>query len=100
MAKRVSATLRLVGSFGLGAAVLVGSLAGPAYADDHDNRNQQWNGSRQEHAQQQARQQERWHEQHQYQEYYRRPNVYYSAPPVVYQPPGPSIYLSLPYFYN
>jgi hypothetical protein len=99
MANRVSATLRLVGSFGLGVAILAGSLADSAYADNQDNRNRQWNGSRQEHAHQQARQQEHWREQHQYQEYYRQPNVYYSAPPVVYQP-GPSIYLSLPYFYN
>ncbi|HXA25973.1 MAG TPA: hypothetical protein VNW90_27140 [Acetobacteraceae bacterium] len=100
MANRVSATLRLVAFFGLAAAILTGSLAGPAYADDQDNRNRQWNGSRQEHAHQQVHQQEHWQEQHRYQEYYRQPNVYYSAPPVVYQPPGATIYLSVPYFYN
>ena len=100
MAKRTSATLRLVGFLGLGTAILAGSLVGPAYADDQDNRNRQWNGSRHEHARQQARQQDRWREQHQYQEYYRQPNVYYSVPPVIYQLPGRSIYLSNPYFYN
>jgi hypothetical protein len=100
MANRVSATLRLVAFFGLAAATLTGSLAGPAYADDHDNRNRQSNGSRQEHAHQQVHQQEHWQEQRQYHAYNRQPDVYYSAPPVVYQPPGASIYLSIPYFYN
>jgi hypothetical protein len=100
MANRVSATLRLVVCFGLAAAAVSGSLAGSAYADDHDNRNRQSNGSRQEHAHQQIQHQEHWREQQRYQGYYRQPDVYYSAPPVVYQPPGASIYLSIPYFYN
>jgi hypothetical protein len=100
MAYRVSATLRLVVFFGLATATVSGSLAGSAYADDHDNRNRQSNGSRQEHANQQVQHQEHWREQQRYQSYYRRPDVYSSAPPVVYQPPGASIYLSIPYFYN
>jgi hypothetical protein len=100
MANRVSDTLRLVVFFGLASAIVTGSLAGPAYADYHDNQNGQWHGSRQEHARQQVQHQEHWREQQRYQGYYRQPNVYYSAPPVVYQPPGASIYLSIPYFYN
>jgi hypothetical protein len=99
MADRVGATLRPVVFFGL-AAVVTGLLSGPAYADDHDNRNRQWNGSRQEHAHQQVQHQEHWREQQHYQGYYHQPNVYYSAPPVVYRPPGASIYLGIPYFYN
>jgi hypothetical protein len=100
MANRASTTLRLVVFFGLAAAAMTGSLAAPAFADDHDNRNQQWNRSRQEHAHQQVQHQEHWREQQRYQGYYRQPNVYYSAPPVVYQPPGESIYFGFPYFYN
>jgi hypothetical protein len=92
--------LRLAVYFGLAAAALTGSLSGPSYADENDNRDRQWNGSHQEHAHQQVRQQEHWQEHQRYQGYYRQPNVYYTAPPVVYQPQGPSIYLSLPYFYN
>jgi hypothetical protein len=95
MANRADSALRLVVFFALGAVTLTGSLAGPAYADDRE-----WNGSRQEHAHQQVQQQEHRREQHQYQGYYRQPNVYYSAPPVVYQPRGASIYLGVPYFYN
>jgi hypothetical protein len=100
MLNRVSATLRLIVFFGLAAATVTGSLSGSAYADDHDNRNRQWNGSRQEHARQQVQHQEHWRGQQRYQSYYGRPDVYNSAPPVVYQPPGASIYLSIPYFYN
>jgi hypothetical protein len=80
MANRASNTLRLVVFCGLAAATVTGSLAGPAYADDHDNRNRQGNGSRQEHAHQQVQHQEHWREQQRYQGYYRQPNVYYSAP--------------------
>ena len=54
MANRASTTLRLVVFFGLAAVTMTGSLAGPAYADYHDDRNQQWNRSRQEHAHQQV----------------------------------------------
>jgi uncharacterized iron-regulated membrane protein len=105
MANRLRASLPasmlgLAVCFGLAVATLTGSLAGLAHADDNDNRNRQWNGSRQEHAHQQVQQQEHRREPQHYQGYYRQPNVYYSAPPVVYQPPGASIYLGFPYFYN
>jgi hypothetical protein len=101
-----AATLRLAVFFGLAAATLTGTLAYPAYADDHDNRNRQWNESQREHARQQAWQQERWREAHRYNDYYRQPDVYYSAPPVVYQPPGyyqqpgASLNFSFPFFYH
>jgi hypothetical protein len=100
MVNQASATLRLVLFAGLGAAGLTGSIAAPAHANNQENGDRQWNGSRQEHPHQQVQQQQHWQEQHRYQGYYRQPNVYYSAPPVVYQPPGASIYLGIPYFYN
>jgi hypothetical protein len=36
---------------------------------------------------------------HRYDSYHRRPDVYYSAPPLVYQPPGASLNFTFP-FYN
>ncbi len=60
---------------GLAVATLTGALAVPAYADDdHDKRDKRWNESRHEHPR--------------YTGYYGQPNVYYSAPPVVYAPPA------------
>jgi hypothetical protein len=67
--------------FGLVAATLAGPFAGFARADDHDR----------------ARDHRGWHE-----GYHRRPDVYYSAPPVVYPPygyyaqPGATFSLSIP----
>ena len=70
-----ASTLRLAMFCGLAAMTLTGALAVPAYADnDHDNRNKQWHESRRE--------------QPRYYGYYGQPNVYYTAPPVVYAPPG------------
>jgi hypothetical protein len=114
---------RLAVCFALAAATLTGMLATPAFADndhdsrnngwnqsrqgqvrpnDHDNRYNGWNQSRQAQARQRAWQQERWREAHRDYRYYRQPDVYYTAPPVVYQPPGyyqqsgPSINLNFP----
>jgi len=81
---RPASTLRLAVFFGLAAATLTGSLAYPAYADDHDNRGRQRSESRRE--------------VHRHDGYYRQPDVYYSAPPVVYQPPGASLTFSFPFF--
>ncbi len=70
-----TSTLRLAMFCGLATVTLAGALATPAYADnDHDNRDKRWNQSRRE--------------QPRYEGYYGQPNVYYSAPPVVYAPPG------------
>ena len=79
----------------LGTASLVGMLATPAYADnDHDNRygNGNGNGNRNRHWNQPQPVQHRY-----YDGYYRQPDVYYSAPPVVYQPyyPQPAPFLNL-----
>jgi hypothetical protein len=100
---RVRTAPRLAVFFVLAAATLSGMLATPAFADnDYDNRNNGWNQSRQQQARQRAWQQERWREAHRYNRYYRQPDVYYTAPPVVYQPPGyyqqsgPSINLNFP----
>jgi hypothetical protein len=68
-----AASIRLAVCLGLATATLIGTLAGPAYADnDHDN----WNGNGNRH----------WHQPAPQRNYYRQPNVYYTAPPVVYQP--------------
>ncbi len=81
---------------GLLAAALTGAAAAPALADGHDH------GPR--------GRDDRGHDDHGrrgpppryegpgYQGYYQQPNVYYSAPPVVYQPPGASINFSIPLF--
>jgi Ni/Co efflux regulator RcnB len=105
----------------LAAATLTGTLVTPAFADN-DDWNNGWNQSRQQQSRQQqwrqqqwrqeqareaqarqrAAQQERWREAHRYNRYYRQPDVYYTAPPVVYQPPGyyqqsgPSLNLNFP----
>jgi hypothetical protein len=71
------------------AIALAGVLATPAFADkDHDYQNKGWDHSHQEQAHQRAWQQQHWPEAHRYDGYYRQPNVYYTAPPVVYQPQG------------
>jgi hypothetical protein len=70
-----AASIRLAVCLGLATATLIGTLAGPAYADnDHDN----WNGNGNRHWHQPRPAPQRY--------YYRQPDVYYSAPPVVYQP--------------
>jgi hypothetical protein len=83
MTNRITGSLLAV----LANASLVGILATPAYADnDHGNgdRNRHWNQPRPV--------QPRYHY-----GYYRQPDVYYSAPPVVYQPyyPQPAPFLNL-----
>jgi hypothetical protein len=66
-------------------------LVAPSYADDHDR----WRGDH-------DRDHWRWRE-HGWHDYNRRPDVYYSAPPVVYSPygyyapqPGVSLNFSFP----
>jgi hypothetical protein len=92
-------TFRLAVFCGLAAAALSGTLACPAYADnENDHRNKHWNESRQAQAHQQNWQRAQWQEQR-----YRQPDVYYTAPPVVYPPPGyyqqpgPSFTFSIPF---
>jgi hypothetical protein len=101
-ASRPGSTLRLVVFCGLAAAAFSGTLACPAYADNdhgkgHGNWNKRWNESRQENWQR-----THWREQHRS---YRQPDLYYTAPPVVYSPPGyyqqqpgPLLNLSIPFF--
>jgi len=118
MTNRITARFapRLAVLVALAAAALTGTLATPAFADNDDwnngsnqsrqqqSRQQQWRQqqARQEEARQRAAQQERWREAHHYNRYYRQPDVYYTAPPVVYQPPGyyqqsgPSLNLNFP----
>lgn len=95
-----AATRRFAVCVGLSAALLTGVLVASAFADDHDGRNRGHNEPRHE----QARQQERWRDAHRYDDYDRRPSVYYSAPPVVYAPPAyyrqpaASLNFSFPFF--
>lgn len=92
--------LRLAALAGLTAATLAGPLASSAWADnDHDRRNEPHRQS--EPHRQQAHRQEPPH----YGGYDHRPDVYYSAPPVVYEPPvyqqpGPVLSLTIPFFYR
>lgn len=86
--------LRLAAILGLATAMLAGPLTWPAHADNgHDRRN--------EPHQQQAHRQEPRHDGG----YDHRPDVYYGAPPVVYEPPvyqqpGPVLSLTIPFFYR
>ena len=62
-----SCFVRFAPCFGIVTATLAGPFSGPARAESHD----------------------RWRDHHGWREgYYRRPDVYYSAPPVVYPPYG------------
>ncbi len=85
---------RLAAILGVAAATLVGPLAWPAQADNnHDRRNEP--RQRQVHRQEPRRGAS----------YDHRPDVYYSAPPVVYEPPayqqpGPGLSLTIPFFYR
>ncbi len=103
-ANRPGPTLRLVVFCGLAVAALSGTLACPAYADnDHGNGqgngNKHWNEPRRENWQR-----TRWQEQHRSYDNYRQPDVYYTAPPVIYPPPGyyqqagPSLNFNIPFF--
>lgn len=102
--------LRLAVFCGLAAAALSGTLASPAYADNddgHGNQNKQRNEPRQrQQAHQQNWQQAHGQEQHRYYDNDRQPDVYYTAPPVIYPPPGyyqqpgASLTLSVPFFYR
>jgi hypothetical protein len=65
---------RLATGFGLAAATLLGPLAGVSYADDHDRRAEVRHDRGPDHG---------WRE-----GYYHRPDIYYSAPPVIYPPMG------------
>ncbi len=77
---------------GLLAAALTGAAAAPALADGHDHRHQGRHDDRG------RRGPPPRYVGPSYQGYYQQPNVYYSAPPVVYQPPGASINFSIPLF--
>jgi hypothetical protein len=102
-ASRPGSTFRLAVFCGLAATALSGTLNYPAYADnDNDHQNKHWNNPRQVQAHQQNWQQTHWQAQR-----YHQPDVYYTAPPVVYPPPGyyqqqpgPSLTLSIPFLYN
>ncbi|HVC59396.1 MAG TPA: hypothetical protein VND19_03390 [Acetobacteraceae bacterium] len=79
-----ASALRLAMLGALAAATLTGTLAGPAFADGHDrDRERHRNDARRE---------------PRHYEYYRQPDVYYTAPPVVYAPPGVSINLGFPLY--
>lgn len=83
---------RLILLGGLLAATLTGVLAGPARAEDGGR-------GRNEHGHWQRRGPPERYDGPRYQGYYRDPNVYYSAPPVVmYQPPGASLNFNFPLF--
>ena len=82
---------------GLLATTLTGVLAGPVRADgyEHGPGRRAW----QDHGREHGRGPPPRYEGPRYQGYYREPDVYYSAPPVVvYQPPGPSLNFSFPLF--
>ncbi|HVB69555.1 MAG TPA: hypothetical protein VNE67_17035 [Acetobacteraceae bacterium] len=86
---------------GLLAAALTGAAAAPALADGHDYGHHDDRG----HYDDRGHHDDRGHRGPppryigpSYQGYYQQPNVYYSAPPVVYQPPGASINFSIPLF--
>jgi len=80
MTLRRSCFVRFALCFGMAAATLAGPLSGLAWADRHD----------------------RWDHRGWREGYYRRPDVYYSAPPAVYPPygyyaqPGPTFSFSFP----
>ncbi len=100
--RRAFRPLRVTLLCGLLAATLTVPLVRPALADGNDH----W---RHDHGHNQHRHDEDGRRQHHgppppryegpnYEGYYRQPDVYYSAPPVVYQPPNASIYFSFPLF--
>lgn len=99
--RRAFGPLRVTLLCGLLAATLTGVLAGPALADGHDHDRNDHGHYRQGHDEHGG-----WHRRGpperydgpRYQGYYRRPDVYYSAPPVVYLPPGGSLNFSIPLF--
>ena len=94
---------------GLLVAALTVGLAAPVLADGYNQGRQgggpghQWQGQRHGPG---PRGRNNWHRGRpwaryqgpRYQGYYQQPNVYYSAPPVVYQPPGASVNFSFPFF--
>jgi Ni/Co efflux regulator RcnB len=97
-------------AFGLAAIGLTGFAVVPAFADDHDNRRANWNEGRdrqlnhgnewrreQERQRERILAQERWREAHRYDRYYRRPDVYYAAPPPVYQSPDATMHFTFPF---
>jgi hypothetical protein len=73
-ASRPATSIRLSVCLGLAAAALIGTLVAPAYADNDHNWNGNGNGNR------------HWRQPPPQRHYYRQPEVYYTAPPVVYQP--------------
>ncbi len=81
--------VRLVLVGGLLAGTLTGVLASPVRAEGDHGRYEHGHG----------RGPPRRYDGPSYQGYYRDPNVYYSAPPVMmYQPPGPSLNFNFPLF--
>ncbi len=84
-----SVTLALLG--GLVIIAMTAVLIGPVHADGRDHRD--W----QRHGEDRGRGPPRY-DGPRYQGYYRQPDMYYSAPPVVYQPPGASLNFSFPMF--
>lgn len=93
--------MTMAASVVLATLVLAGPFAAPARADDdhdHDRRNAPH--------QQQAHHDDRWRAPPRHDSYDQRPGMYYSAPPVVYQPPvyyqqpGPVVSLTIPFFYR
>lgn len=85
---------------GLGVAILAAGLAGPAQADDRDHGN--YNGGRDQPHRPPPPPHVVQHDQrrppHPYDDRDRGPDMYYSAPPVIYQPPGPSLSIILPLY--
>ena len=92
--------LRLAACLGLATAMLGGTLAVPARAENHPNG--RGNAAHHEVARQQDGNRGSWHEDHRRFDRGGGPDVYYGAPPVVYVPqgyytqPGVSLNLEFP----
>ena len=99
--RRAFGPLRVTLLCGLLAATLTGVLARPALADGngHDRNDRgHYRHGHDEHGGWQHRGPPPPYDGPRYQGYYRQPDVYYSAPPVVYMPPGGSLNFSIPLF--
>ena len=94
---------RLAARWGIAlcAGLTVVSLAGAAQADPPEGRGYKKNG--QHRPQERGYQPQRWQQAQHYDDRYRRPDIYYTAPPVVYVPPGyyqpqgPTVIFSIPF---
>lgn len=101
MTHRTNARMPWAGLFlGLGIVTLAAGLAGPAQADDrdHDNRDGDRHQPHRPPPPHQVVQHDQWRHPHRYDDRYREPDMYYSAPPVIYQPPGPSFSVIVPLY--